>query len=214
MSRLAVAQPAWHPIAPCARCYPRRGDHDCMSLGNSCRAAACPRVVPCRGVDYMKVDGCGPASYYEQGYKAMGAALQASGRPIEYSCSWPAYINHGNESLQPFATFIEYGCNGWRNWHDIGCSGTCCLTCACAVCRRVDSRALCKHSRRVSSAAHLSRVFHVHHRPLGRLRLGVAAVCRAWALARYGAPAAVLRSPDVLHHRITAAAVHSGTPDT
>ena len=70
----------------------------------------------------MKVDGCGPASYYEQGYKAMGAALQASGRPIEYSCSWPAYINHGNESLQPFATFIEYGCNGWRNWHDIGCS--------------------------------------------------------------------------------------------
>ena len=74
------------------------------------------------GVDYMKVDGCGPASYYEQGYKAMGAALEASGRPIEYSCSWPAYINHGNESLQPFATFIEYGCNGWRNWHDIGCS--------------------------------------------------------------------------------------------
>lgn len=70
----------------------------------------------------MKVDGCGPSSYYDQGYKAMGEALQASGRPIEYSCSWPAYINHGNESLQPFATFIEYGCNGWRNWHDIGCS--------------------------------------------------------------------------------------------
>jgi alpha-N-acetylgalactosaminidase len=70
----------------------------------------------------MKVDGCGPSSYYDHGYKAMGAALEASGRPIEYSCSWPAYINHGNESLQPFAKFIEYGCNGWRNWHDIGCS--------------------------------------------------------------------------------------------
>jgi len=46
----------------------------------------------------------------------MGAALEASGRPIEYSCSWPAYINGGNETNQPFATFIEYGCNGWRNW--------------------------------------------------------------------------------------------------
>ena len=71
---------------------------------------------------YMKVDGCGPAGYYNEGYKAMGAALEASGRQIEYSCSWPAYINGGNETKQPFATFIEYGCNGWRNWHDIGCS--------------------------------------------------------------------------------------------
>ena len=96
----------------------------------------------------------------------MGAALEASGRPIEselcpppplasvpphsrlilvvaqnpphilhnpptlflrltlvggrrYSCSWPAYINGGNETKQPFATFIDYGCNGWRNWHDV-----------------------------------------------------------------------------------------------
>eukprot|EP01051_Picozoa_sp_SAG22_P011821 SAG22_NODE_1173_length_5253_cov_4.401436_3_plen_329_part_00 len=70
----------------------------------------------------IQVDGCGPSSYYDHGYKAMGAALEASGRPIEYSCSWPAYINGGNESIQPFTTFIEYGCNGWRNWHDIQCS--------------------------------------------------------------------------------------------
>jgi|EP01046_Picozoa_sp_COSAG06_P074266 alpha-N-acetylgalactosaminidase len=70
----------------------------------------------------MKVDGCGPASYYNHGYEAMGAALEASGRPIEYSCSWPAYINGGNETIQPFATFIEYGCNGWRNWNDIQCN--------------------------------------------------------------------------------------------
>ena len=27
------------------------------------------------GVDYMKVDGCGPADYYAKGYAAMGAAL-------------------------------------------------------------------------------------------------------------------------------------------
>lgn len=76
------------------------------------------------GVDYMKVDGCGPAGYYNHGYQAMGAALENSGRAIEYSCSWPAYINGGNESRQPFATFIEYGCNGWRNWDDIQCNPT------------------------------------------------------------------------------------------
>lgn len=74
------------------------------------------------GVDYMKVDGCGDPSYYKQGYKAMGVALEASGREIVYSCSWPAYINDGNESLQPFAEFINDGCNLWRNWHDIQCN--------------------------------------------------------------------------------------------
>ena len=72
------------------------------------------------GVDYLKVDGCGPASYYKGGYKAMGAALEASGRDIVYSCSWPAYINGGNESLQPFGEFINDGCNLWRN-----CSSAC-----------------------------------------------------------------------------------------
>jgi len=74
------------------------------------------------GVDYLKVDGCGPANYYEHGYQAMGAALEASGRDIVYSCSWPAYINGENETLQPFATFINDGCNLWRNFADIQCN--------------------------------------------------------------------------------------------
>jgi alpha-N-acetylgalactosaminidase len=51
----------------------------------------------------------------------MGIALEASGRDIEYSCSWPAYQGD-NESTKPFQKYIDYGCNGWRNWHDIGCS--------------------------------------------------------------------------------------------
>ena len=74
------------------------------------------------GVDYLKVDGCGPADYYKGGYKAMGAGLEASGRDIVYSCSWPAYINHANETLQPFAEFINDGCNLWRNYDDIQCN--------------------------------------------------------------------------------------------
>jgi len=73
------------------------------------------------GVDYLKVDGCGPVSYYPEGYKAMGAALEASGRAIEYSCSWPAYIG-ADETTKPFQTFIDDGCNGWRNYGDIQCS--------------------------------------------------------------------------------------------
>ena len=76
------------------------------------------------GVDYMKVDGCGGPEYYDSGYEAMGIALEESGRPIEYSCSWPAYINGGNETVQQatFIKMINYGCNGWRNWHDIQCN--------------------------------------------------------------------------------------------
>ena len=66
----------------------------------------------------VKVDGCGDSAYYAAGYKAMGAALEATGRPIEYSCSWPAYIG-SNETTKPFSTFIADGCNSWRNWDDI-----------------------------------------------------------------------------------------------
>jgi hypothetical protein len=36
----------------------------------------------------------------------MGAALEATGREIVYSCSWPAYIGD-DESVKPFNTFIS-----------------------------------------------------------------------------------------------------------
>ena len=73
------------------------------------------------GVDYMKVDGCGDASYYPAGYPAMGDALVATGRDIIYSCSWPAYLG-SNESAKPYAKMIASRCNLWRNWADIQCS--------------------------------------------------------------------------------------------
>lgn len=72
------------------------------------------------GTTYLKVDGCGDASYYSSGYKLMGDALEKSGADIVYSCSWPAYIGD-NESLKPFSEFIMDGCNLWRNWDDIQC---------------------------------------------------------------------------------------------
>jgi len=71
------------------------------------------------GVDYLKADGCGDADYYKVGYPALGAALQATGRNITYSCSWPAYLGD-DEAQKPFAAFVAAGCNLWRNFIDAG----------------------------------------------------------------------------------------------
>lgn len=74
------------------------------------------------GVDYLKLDGCyNNQSGFVAGYPAMGAALQATGRHIVYSCSWPAYLG-GNETSKPFEAMIAAGCNSWRNWEDIQCA--------------------------------------------------------------------------------------------
>lgn len=71
------------------------------------------------GVDYLKLDGCNVvAPGYSVGYPKMGHAMQASGRDMVYSCSWPAYLG-SNETSKPFEAMIAAGCNLWRNWHDI-----------------------------------------------------------------------------------------------
>jgi len=72
-------------------------------------------------VDYLKLDGCynNESGFYHD-YPAMGTALQATGRDIVYSCSWPAYLG-GNESAKPFDLMVDAGCNTWRNWIDIQC---------------------------------------------------------------------------------------------
>ena len=44
------------------------------------------------GVDMLKFDGCySNDSSKAVGYPKMGKALNETGRPILYSCSWPAY---------------------------------------------------------------------------------------------------------------------------
>ncbi len=53
----------------------------------------------------VQVDGCGDLAYYATGYAAMGAALEASGRDVVYSCSWPAYIGD-DESVKPFGACV------------------------------------------------------------------------------------------------------------
>jgi len=67
------------------------------------------------GIDMVKVDGCYSCnSLMDEGYGAMGAYMNATGRPMLYSCSWPAYIAKDKpyKQLQPM-------CNIWRNWNDI-----------------------------------------------------------------------------------------------
>ena len=88
-------------------------------LGEPARLASWLTTTPIalRTLTYTttQVDGCGDAANYPQGYRAMGDALQSTGRDIVYSCSWPAYLGD-DESQKPFGTFIEDGCNLWRNF--------------------------------------------------------------------------------------------------
>lgn len=69
-------------------------------------------------VDYLKFDGCYSSEVeQEKGYPAMSKALNATGRRIGYSCSWPAYQG----GLPPKINYTLLGeiCNQWRNYDDI-----------------------------------------------------------------------------------------------
>lgn len=68
-------------------------------------------------IDSLKLDGCFcNSTEFATGYPAVTRALNATGRPILYSCSWPAYLGHKDEI--PYAD-ISANCNLWRNWADI-----------------------------------------------------------------------------------------------
>ncbi|KAK7906918.1 hypothetical protein WMY93_015530 [Mugilogobius chulae] len=69
-------------------------------------------------VDMFKYDGCySNDTEQAQGYPLMSKALNATGRPIGYSCSWPAYQG----GLPPKVDYDLLGdiCNLWRNYDDI-----------------------------------------------------------------------------------------------
>ncbi|XP_034018341.1 alpha-N-acetylgalactosaminidase [Thalassophryne amazonica] len=69
-------------------------------------------------VDMLKLDSCysNPVEQAE-GYPRMSKALNATGRPIAYSCSWPAYQG----GLPPMVNYTQLDqiCNLWRNYGDI-----------------------------------------------------------------------------------------------
>ncbi|XP_017104824.1 alpha-galactosidase A-like isoform X2 [Drosophila bipectinata] len=66
------------------------------------------------GVDYVKMDGCfASESELDQGYPEFGRALNHTGRPMVYSCSWPYY------KARPDFKLIAQHCNLWRFAQDI-----------------------------------------------------------------------------------------------
>jgi alpha-N-acetylgalactosaminidase len=69
------------------------------------------------GIDMLKMDGCyGQLTDMPDAYPGMSYFLNETGRPILYSCSWPAYDQKMDYSqLPPY-------CHMWRNWYDIGCN--------------------------------------------------------------------------------------------
>jgi len=67
-------------------------------------------------VDYVKLDGCySDPETMITGYPEFGRLLNATGRPMVYSCSWPAYISEEDPGYQA----IKEHCNLWRNYDDI-----------------------------------------------------------------------------------------------
>ncbi|XP_045777161.1 alpha-N-acetylgalactosaminidase isoform X1 [Maniola jurtina] len=65
-------------------------------------------------VDYIKLDGCYiDIAKMDTGYPHFGKLMNESGRPMVYSCSWPAY------QKEPDYASIAKHCNLWRNWDDI-----------------------------------------------------------------------------------------------
>jgi len=70
------------------------------------------------GIDSFKMDGCySDTSDFATAYPIMSRYLNATGRPILFSCSWPAYEVNSKTPV-PYASMAEY-CNTWRNYDDI-----------------------------------------------------------------------------------------------
>ncbi|XP_017365792.1 alpha-N-acetylgalactosaminidase [Cebus imitator] len=69
-------------------------------------------------VDMLKLDGCFSTDEERAlGYPKMAVALNATGRPIAFSCSWPAYEG-GLPPRVNYSLLVDI-CNLWRNYDDI-----------------------------------------------------------------------------------------------
>ncbi|XP_078682944.1 alpha-N-acetylgalactosaminidase-like isoform X3 [Branchiostoma floridae x Branchiostoma belcheri] len=68
------------------------------------------------GIDLLKMDGCyANVSDMSWGYPDMEQYMNKTGRPILFSCSWPAYAG----GIKVNYTAIAEHCNMWRNYGDI-----------------------------------------------------------------------------------------------
>ena len=69
----------------------------------------------------LKMDGCNVnVSLMNDGYPEMTMALNKTGRPIVFSCSWPDYERASGR--KPDYKLVAENCNLWRNFNDISVS--------------------------------------------------------------------------------------------
>ena len=79
------------------------------------------RTFAAWGVDALKVDGCyqDPA-IMNVTYPALSRALNATGRAMWFSCSWPCYVGGcggGPATLAPaLYSALRANCNTWRDF--------------------------------------------------------------------------------------------------
>ncbi|XP_066287886.1 alpha-N-acetylgalactosaminidase-like isoform X4 [Branchiostoma lanceolatum] len=68
------------------------------------------------GIDMLKMDGCyANVSDMSWGYPDMEMYMNKTGRPILFSCSWPAYAG----GIKVDYSVLGKHCNAWRNYDDI-----------------------------------------------------------------------------------------------
>jgi len=73
------------------------------------------------GIDYLKLDGCyEDIAEMHDDYTEVSKILDASGRDIVFSCSWPAYVNnHGEDNDGEILQTLSEICHTWRNFDDV-----------------------------------------------------------------------------------------------
>jgi len=70
------------------------------------------------GIDSFKMDGCASRTQdFDIAYPIMEMWLNKTGRPIMFSCSWPAYMTEHKEHID-YPKIAKF-CNIWRNYADI-----------------------------------------------------------------------------------------------
>lgn len=98
--------------------YTDIGSKTCGGYPGLNNAIDIPQFVDWK-IDSLKVDGCyADVKEMKKLYTDLGAALNATGRPILYSCSWPAYQADHCENESDMATLVKE-CNLWRNFDDV-----------------------------------------------------------------------------------------------
>ncbi|CAN7938384.1 unnamed protein product [Ixodes hexagonus] len=99
--------------------YQDCGTKTCAGFpGSLCHYVQDARTFAAWGVDMLKLDGCNiNPIFMDRLYPAVTQALNATGRRMVFSCSWPAYqVDIG---IRPNYRAIAENCNMWRNFEDI-----------------------------------------------------------------------------------------------